>query len=155
MDSHSARCAALMSIHPEFAELILTGEKRVEFRRRPLAREATHIVIYATSPISAVVGVAEISRVAHGSPSALWSAFGSVGGIGRTEFFGYFDGTGRGVAYVLRRARACLQPVPLGKSGLPGRPPQAFQYLGDKALDVVLGHCSNTANARGLLAAAG
>src|SRR5690606_33621434 len=101
--SQSARCAALMSIHPEFADGILRGTKQVEFRRRPLGRQATHIVIYATAPICAVVGVAEIQRVESATPDALWRAFSEVGGVDRQRFFGYFAGVAEGFAYVLDR----------------------------------------------------
>ncbi len=131
-----------MSIHPRFAEGILRGEKLVEFRRRPLGRRATHIVIYATAPTRAVVGVAEIERAESGTPSALWEAFASVAGIARSEFFEYFSGTDEGFAYVLGRVRICSAPLMLGRSGLPTRPPQAFQYLDARTLDVVIHHCS-------------
>lgn len=131
-----------MSIHPEYADRILRGEKQVEFRRRPAAKAITHIVIYATSPVRAVVGVAEIERVEHASPRALWSSFGDVGGIGRSAFFEYFNGRAQGSAYVVRRTYSCASPVPLGVDGLPDSPPQAFQYVGDSALDAILSRAS-------------
>jgi predicted transcriptional regulator len=127
-----------MSIHPEFAERILSGEKRVEFRRRPLGRFVTHIVIYATAPVCAVIGVAEIQRVERGTPTALWDAFSRIGGIERGKFFGYFNGALEGFAYVLERAQSCASPLRLGKVGLPMRAPQAFQYLETRTLDAVL-----------------
>lgn len=127
-----------MSIHPEFAGRILAGEKLVEFRRRSAARPLTHILIYATSPICAVVGVAEIARVEHGSPQSLWAAFRDVGGIGRPEFFSYFAGVAEGAAYVLKRIWLCGTPVPLGRHGLPRVAPQAFQYVDAPALTAVL-----------------
>jgi predicted transcriptional regulator len=130
-----------MSIHPEFAERILNGEKQVEFRRRPLGRDATHIVIYATAPVRAVVGVAEIDGVEHASPRALWSTFGPVGGIARDKFFDYFAGVSAGYAYRLGAVMWCATPLPLGRSGLPTRAPQAFQYLLARTLDSVLKRC--------------
>jgi predicted transcriptional regulator len=127
-----------MSIHPEFAARILSGDKRVEFRRRPAGREITHIVIYATAPVCAVVGVAEVQRIERGSPEVLWNSFRRVGGIDRSKFFGYFAGALEGFAYVLGRAQICAAPIRLGKAGLPVRAPQAFQYLENRTLDVVL-----------------
>ncbi len=141
-----------MSIHPQFAERILRGEKQVEFRRRPLGRLVTHIVIYATAPVCAVVGVAEIQRVERGSPTVLWHAFSSVGGIERAKFFGYFAGVLEGFAYVLERAQACESPLRLGKVGLPTRAPQAFQYIETRTLDAVL---SKASPAAGTMAVAG
>lgn len=131
-----------MSIHPRFAESILRGEKLVEFRRRPLARPTTHIVIYATDPTRAVVGVAEVGRVESGTPSMLWKTFASVAGIARYDFFAYFRGTDEGFAYVLSRVRACPAPLILGRGGLPTRAPQAFQYLDTRTLDAVIHNCA-------------
>ncbi len=132
-----------MSIHPEFATRILAGEKLVEFRRRAAARPVTHILIYATSPICAVVGVAEVERVERGSPASLWRAFGNVGGIDRASFFDYFSGVREGFAYVVRRTWLCPSPINLGREGLPRTAPQAFQYVDDKTLRTVLA-CSES-----------
>jgi predicted transcriptional regulator len=127
-----------MSIHPQFAERLLAGSKRVEFRRRAASRPLTHILIYATLPVGGVVGVAEVERLERGSPVHLWAVFASVAGIDRASFFSYFDGVEEGFAYVVRRVWACSAPIPLGRDGLPKLPPQAFQYVGARTLDAVL-----------------
>jgi predicted transcriptional regulator len=138
LDSHSTRCAALMSIHPEFANRIIGGQKLVEFRRRAASRPVTHILIYATSPVSAVIGVAQVERLERASPRALWDIFGAVGGIGRGDFFRYFSGVEEGFAYVLEKTWSCAVPVPLGRQGLPRSAPQAFQYVHSRTLAAVL-----------------
>lgn len=129
MDSGSARCVAMMSIKPHFAFRLLSGEKRVEFRRRSASKKITHIVVYATQPVGAVVGVLEVEDLAQGTPGALWRAFSQVGGIARADFFDYFSGTTTGFAYIVRKAWPCAGPHKLGKRGLPKVPPQAIQYL--------------------------
>jgi predicted transcriptional regulator len=141
MDSQSARCAALISVHPVFANRILEGSKRAEFRRRGAARRITHLILYATAPVRAVVGVAEIERIVRGSPADLWHANASVAGIGRAEFFEYFSGATLGVAYMVARAFSCTSSMTLGMSGLPRAVPQAFQYVSDAALNSVLDAC--------------
>lgn len=129
MDRESARCVALMSIKPQFAFRLLSGEKRVEFRRRSTAKTITHIVVYATQPVGAVVGVLEVEDLAQGTPRALWRTFSNVGGIKRADFFAYFSGSTTGVAYVVGKAWSCVEARELGKLGLPKVPPQAVQYL--------------------------
>ncbi len=119
LDSHSTPCAALMSIRPEFAARLLAGEKQVEFRRRPPARGVTHILIYATSPVRAVVGVAEVERLERASPRELWSAFADVRRHSPSDFFAYFAGTRMGCAYVVKRIWSCSPPKSLGRHGLP------------------------------------
>jgi predicted transcriptional regulator len=138
LDSYSARCAALMSIHPEFARRIVVGEKLAEFRRRSATRPVSHILVYATAPVRAIVAVAEVERVERGSPRSLWKSFRDVSGIERTAFFDYFAGVNKGVAYVLGPVWSCTVPVALGCFGLPRAAPQAFQYVSAETLDAVL-----------------
>ncbi len=135
MDSGSTRCVAMMAIKPQFAFGLLTGRKRVEFRRRAAARKLTHIVVYATKPVGAVVGVLEISDLAEGTPQSLWSRFSNVGGIGRSDFFDYFAGTEHGIAYLVQHVWSCDEARELGKVGLPRVPPQAHQYLSSRTLE--------------------
>ena len=57
--------AILLSIKPKYSDLILSGEKRVEFRRTWAADEVGLIAIYASSPIQrivALVGAAVVFR---------------------------------------------------------------------------------------------
>lgn len=135
MDSESARCVAMMAIKPHFAFRLLTGEKQVEFRRRPAAKRLTHIVVYATQPVGAVVGVLEIADLAEGTPKSLWRRFADVGGIRRADFFEYFAGAVKGVAYLVREAWPCEEALKLGRAGLPKVPPQAYQYLNAKTIN--------------------
>ncbi len=129
MDSDSNRCVALMAIKPHFAFRLLTGQKRVEFRRRPTAKRLTHIVVYATQPVSAVVGVLEIAERTTASPASLWRQFARVGGIPRADFFEYFSGSSVGVAYSVHHAWSYGEALELGRAGLPRVAPQAYQYL--------------------------
>lgn len=135
MDCETAQCVALMSIKPEFAFRLLSGEKRVEFRRRPAARKISHIVVYATRPVGAVVGVLEVEGLTCGTPRELWDAYAAVGGIGRKDFFDYFSGTSAGVAYRVRKAWPCVEAQKLGQAGLPAVPPQAVQYLSSTTME--------------------
>ncbi len=135
MDKETAQCVALMSIKPEFAFRLLSGEKQVEFRRRAASRNITHIVVYATRPVGAVVGVLEIDGLTQATPRELWKAYAEVGGIGKDDFFDYFSGTQEGVAYRVKKAWSCVKARKLGKAGLPAVPPQAVQYLPSKTME--------------------
>jgi hypothetical protein len=39
-----------LPIKPIYAERLMDGTKRFEFRRRPMSADVTHIVVYASSP---------------------------------------------------------------------------------------------------------
>jgi predicted transcriptional regulator len=45
-----------MSIHPQYADAILRGDKTVEFRKRGFSHPVSHVLIYATAPRKLVLG---------------------------------------------------------------------------------------------------
>jgi predicted transcriptional regulator len=125
----STRRIALLSIHPRHADNILNGSKAVELRRVPISDETSHVVIYATSPVCAVVGWFEVEGVDRASRSAIWETHGATTGVTRREFRRYFEGAAHAVAIRVRRPTRLATPVAL--DSIPGvsRPPQSFQYL--------------------------
>ena len=68
--------AVLLSIRPDYVELISGGVKRVEFRRRPFARDVARIVIYATGPVKKLVGFCEAEKLVEDTPAARWARYG-------------------------------------------------------------------------------
>lgn len=134
MGSQRVGRVALMSIHPAYAEAILRGEKTVEFRKRPIADDVTHVIVYATAPLGAVVGAFTVTGQVTTNPRTLWQQFADVSGISKRKFFEYFGarshGTGIGVGEVFAPAELIYLSEALGVS----RPPQSFQYVpADKA----------------------
>lgn len=129
MASRSIGRVALLSIHPRHANAILTGRKRVELRRAPLASDVTHVLVYATVPVQAVVGWFEVAGIDIDTKTGIWKAHGHATGLTRREYRKYFDGAARAVAIKVGRAKR-LDPA-LSLSELPGvlRPPQSFQYV--------------------------
>ena len=127
MDSRTA----LISIHPEHAEKILSGTKKLEFRRRWTTRSVKTLFIYVTAPVQRIIGFATIARVTQGTPNQLWRLSREIdGGISRRQLFHYFDGSRRGVAIELKK----ITLVPGGTDprlclGSNFRPPQSFRYL--------------------------
>lgn len=64
--------AMLLSIKPQYAEMIIEGTKRYEFRTRKCRDDIKKIIFYATAPKSQVVGEAEIECVLVGKPTEIW-----------------------------------------------------------------------------------
>ena len=129
MDSRRSQRAALMSIHPRFANAILAGAKRVEFRKRPLATDVRVVVIYTTSPVKAVTGEFTVAEQVIDTPEALWERFSDVGGIEPDGFFDYFAGHEQAVGIVIDEVKAYQHPKPLQDVDPGARPPQSFKYL--------------------------
>jgi len=126
------RPCVLVSVAPEFADLIAAGTKTVELRRRfPAMQGGGWLVLYATQPVGAVIGMSPIRAVDQRPPGTLWTAYSGAIGIGKDLFDKYFAGCTRGSAIQLGDFVA-LRPVSGDdmKIFVPGfRPPQSYRYL--------------------------
>ncbi|MDB5319263.1 MAG: hypothetical protein JWN40_894 [Phycisphaerales bacterium] len=123
----------LISVKPHYAQLIETGEKRVEFRRR-FPREVTggRAIFYVSTPVRRIAMAARIARVVRGTPAVLWREFGEVGGTTRGAFDAYFTGARTGVALVLEDVRVLRPGIALADARLRAagfRPPQSVAVL--------------------------
>jgi predicted transcriptional regulator len=83
----------LLSIKPEFAEKIFDGSKRFEFRRSVFKNESVEtIVVYASLPISKVIGEFEIEKVLRKVLDDLWEETKDYSGISKEFYDQYFTG---------------------------------------------------------------
>ena len=122
--------AVLLSIKPKYADLILGGSKRVEFRRSWAAEETGLIVLYASSPIQKIVGVVEVDQVLVASPTSLWKICSERGGgLTREGLRDYFVGKSKGVAVFLGRVFKTAKNIEPSDVIEKFVPPQSFRYL--------------------------
>jgi predicted transcriptional regulator len=138
MDSSAARRLALMSIHPRYAEAILAGRKQAEFRKRPLAADVDVVLMYATAPVSAIVGWFTVSGTVKSAPDDIWRCLHNVGEIGWPDFADYYAGRDEGVAFLIGKVGRLPKPVSLSeiKPGL--STPQSFNYVSRDVLAQIL-----------------
>jgi len=122
---------ALISIHPPYVKKIMSGEKKLEFRRVWPTRPVEALVVYSTHPEQRLMGVVEIVGVLRASKTALWRAASEEGGgITRRALFDYMDGKQEGVALRLGAATSLGSGVsPSTVFGPSFRAPQSFRYL--------------------------
>lgn len=139
MDSAEIGRVALMSIHPGFARQIIAGTKRVEFRKRPLASEVTHVLVYATAPVSHVVGVFTVEDQVSEPPQNLWSTFKDVAGIAYDDLMSYYSGYSVGTGIQVREAYAAPTPLRLMDDLGITHPPQSYRYVDEALARNVLG----------------
>ncbi|MEO6472874.1 MAG: ASCH domain-containing protein [Aeromicrobium sp.] len=138
MAEEPAYRVALLSVHPEFADALLAGTKTVEFRKRPLAADVTHVAIYATQPVGRVVGIFSIEEQVKGNPHQLWRRFKHVAGISRPKFFEYYEGHHEGVGIRVRELASFDEAFTLEDAFGISRPPQSFQYFSSGQTHVAL-----------------
>lgn len=120
----------VMSVHPGFAEAIMDGRKKVEFRKRPLADDVTVVWVYATAPIKRIIGYFEVERMHTAEPADLWREFSEVGCIDRADFDRYYAGSPTGAGITIRRAVRLDVPALIADLLPSGVPPQSYAYVG-------------------------
>lgn len=117
-----------MSIRPPYAEAILRGDKRFEFRRAIFRKKVDIVIVYKTSPACQVVGEFDVTEVISDSIEDLWKRTRKFAGIDRQTFYRYFHGCGTGYAIAIGEVRPYQSPLRLeGTFGV--RPPQSFVYV--------------------------
>ena len=118
-----------MPIQPQYANPIIEGRKKVEFRKTKFRTPPSHVVIYASSPVSCVVGYFEVTHVETARVDALWEKYSAVGCIGEDDFVAYYGGRDEGVVLGVGEVVVLAEPIPLEELGLSSRPPQSFCYV--------------------------
>lgn len=119
----------LLSIKPEYAEKILSGEKRYEFRRAVFKDPTIEkVVIYASSPVQKVVGEFDIDCIISLDLEKLWKRTKKYSGIDKSFYDQYFQGKDLGHAIKVKEARRYKQLLGLDRYNVT-HPPQSFMYL--------------------------
>jgi predicted transcriptional regulator len=122
--------SVLLSIKPKFADAILEGTKIFELRRAIFRNQnVRRIVIYASRPVSRVVGECMIDAVFALEPKKLWSLTSGGTGVDREFFDDYFRGRRIGFALKVASPRRYAKPRRLQEHCGLSRPPQSFCYL--------------------------
>jgi predicted transcriptional regulator len=134
VDSSSGRRVALMSIHPRYAEAIVSGRKRAEFRKRPLAADVDIVLIYATAPVSAIVGWFTVRGTVKTRPEDIWHLFHDVGEICWSDFAAYYSGCDEGVALLVGAAERLAKPLALSDIRPSPATPQSFNYISEQVM---------------------
>lgn len=140
--------AMLLSVRPRYAESILAGTKRAEIRRqRPSIPPGTPVIIYATKPLGAVIGTANIDQVCEGSPADLWGQYQQEVGVNREEFDQYLSGIC--TAYLLLLSGASRLNIPLTldnmRESADFQPPRSYRYINRSTLRALVnGHPAGT-----------
>ena len=137
----------LLSIRPHYAEMILSGSKRVELRKtRPLEAEAgSKALIYASSPAQAIVARFSVEKVVEKRPQELWPEVSEIAGVTKNEFDAYYGEANRAIGIFIHHLACLAAPFPLERlrtemSGF--TPPQSFRYMSQQQTRHIVGGAS-------------
>ena len=137
MASVSTQCVVLVSIHPKFAGAIMTGEKQVEFRKTGFTLAATHVVVYASSPVRQVLGYFCVSGIDHGTPQELWSRYRARSGIDHADYMAYYSRSRRAIAILIGAVSCLEEPLELNALEYGLSPPQSFSYVSEQTFEAI------------------
>ena len=121
---------ALISIHPKYADKIISGEKKFEFRRGWTKNTIDFLVVYSTNPVKKIVAILEVGKVYKGNKKQLWEIAVDGGGVTKKDLFSYLEGKDHGVAIEIRNMFSFGSGIsPSTLLGESFRAPQSFRYL--------------------------
>ncbi|MGI6649665.1 MAG: ASCH domain-containing protein [Bacillota bacterium] len=119
----------LLSIKPEFANKIFNGIKQYEYRRTIFKKtNIDSVLVYATSPISKVIGEFEIDNIICDELESLWNKTSQHSGISEEYFYTYFGNKEKGYAIKIKNTTKYQNPLSL-KEEFNVMPPQSFIYI--------------------------
>lgn len=125
--------ALLLSIHPNYAEMIFNGIKKTELRKvKPRLKSGDLVLIYVTSPVKALAGAFEVDEIIEKRTDELWYDVKGKCGITRDEFKDYFEGAEIGYGISFNKVWKFSSPAKLNslRDQCPGfRPPQGYHYI--------------------------
>jgi len=117
----------LMSIKPVYADRILSGEKKFEFRRQCFGEDVKRVEIYSSYPVQRIVGYFTVKAIYRDTPEKIWDLCKEFAGIDLTSYTAYFNN--RNIAYSIAIGAVRAYPVPRLLSEYHARPPQSYCYI--------------------------
>ncbi len=132
----------LLSVKPNFADLLLSGEKTAELRRtQPRVNPGAVALVYSSTPQKALVGAIRIDSVHTLDPAKVWERWAPRCGLRRAEFNNYVAGCNAVTVLLLDKVRAF--PVPISLAILRHRwdrfvAPQSFRYVAANEIAALL-----------------
>lgn len=126
--------SVLISIKPEYVSQIISGKKKVEFRKKSFKRKVNRLIIYSSSPIQKIVAISEVKSINIASVKDTWRKYSEIAGISKDKFQIYYSGKSEAVAIELGIIKILKNPVPLQQLSEELIPPQSYQYLSNTKL---------------------
>ncbi|CAA9200690.1 ASCH domain-containing protein [Flavobacterium sp. W22_SRS_FK3] len=118
----------ILSIKPYYAEKILNGEKTYELRKSIFkVPNIKTVIIYASSPISRIIGEFEIDGIIHEEITTLWKKTKEFNAVDKSFFDEYFANKEKGYAIKIKNFKRYNKTYNImEKYGLTA--PQSFSY---------------------------
>lgn len=130
--------AIIMPVKNKYAELIASGIKTVEYRRRAPKTKHCLWFVYVSAPIKKVMGCVTIKDIVQDNVGALWNSYKMPGEVAKEEFEAYFSGVTIGYGLLLENFTSFRCPVRPGDVFNGFVVPQSFKYLNELETTLLL-----------------
>ena len=122
----------ILSIKPEFVEKIFSGEKQYEYRKILFKQKVNNVYIYASRPISKIVGEFKIEETLCDTPENIWKETKRQSGVTWKFIDKYYKGKSKAVALKIKECKEYKEAIN-PESLIPNfKVPQSFIYIEDK-----------------------
>ena len=122
----------LLSIKPEFADKIFSGEKKYEYRKSIFKHpDVKRIIVYSSSPQQRIIGEFYIEEILQGDIEMIWDKTHLYSGISKEYFMSYFANRNKGYAIKIGKTKKYRKMKLLSDLNLTTAP-QSFIYIKDE-----------------------
>ena len=126
----STKVNIVLPVAPIYANKILSGEKKYEYRKKLSKTKIKMIYIYATSPIKSIIGEVNVINTLSMVPDALWELTSANAGVTYKDYKKYFEDCQLAHAYKLGKAYGYQSNIDLESIGI-NFTPQSYIYVAD------------------------
>ncbi len=120
---------ALLSIRPEYAQQIIGGTKKVEFRKKGFSDTVKKVLVYSSSPQKRIVGYFKVTNIIVDTPFKVWNQYETVGGITKEKYDDYYKNCEQAYAIEIKKFFSFSYPLNPQEFDKSFRPPQSYCYV--------------------------
>lgn len=126
-----------ISIKPVYAYKLIEGTKDIELRKtKPHVSRGDYAIIYASSPVKAVIGFGKIHDIITCSPAIMWEKYSDRLGIDKLSYNSYYESSSKAIGIEFEFIRS-ISPISLSDMRIVDpnfHPPQIYHYIDENEI---------------------
>ena len=112
---NATRCPLLLSLKPQYADLVFEELKKVELRRRIASHiKDRDVFVYVSSPVMELRGGFRAGDFWYGTPEDIWTRVSKLAHVNKEDFDSYFEGQAFAYAFEITEVWEFPEPIGLG-----------------------------------------
>lgn len=119
----------ILSIKPCFVKEIVAGRKTFEYRKRSFKEKVGKVYVYASSPVSRIVGDFSLGNILIDKPNIIWQRTCNSSGITKDYFDKYYENKDLAYAIEIKDFKLYNEPIDPYDVIEHFVPPQSYCYV--------------------------